>query len=220
MSYPNPPPGEQSPFDKPERDPQREQSPQYGQPYGQPGQPQYGQPQYGQPGQGTPQYGQQPQYGQPPQLQQWGAPPVPYQPVPPGYFPVFNSQGQQVLVPLATPGKRFATFLLEILLDIVTLGIGYLIWMLFAWSNGQTPGKQLTKLKYVDVATGRVATWSKSAFRDFVIRGIVFYFITLFTLTIGFFVAAFMTFNRDRNYQSGWDRMAGTVVVDVSNVDL
>jgi hypothetical protein len=46
MSYPNPPQGGQSPFDKPQGDPQ-------------PGQPQSGQPQYGQPG-----YGQPPQYGQ------------------------------------------------------------------------------------------------------------------------------------------------------------
>lgn len=155
---------------------------------------------------------------QPPQ--QWDPDFGPYQPVPPGYYPVFNSQGQQVLVPLASPGKRFGTLLLEILLDVVTLGIGYLIWLLFAWGNGQTPGKQLTKLKYVDVQTGRVATWSKSAFRDLVIRGILFYFITLFTLTIGFFFAAFMTLDQDKNYQAGWDRMAGTVVVDVSNVDL
>ena len=174
-------------------------------------------PEYGAP----PQYGQQypaeqPGFGQP----QYGQQPAGYQQVPAGYYPVFNSQGQQVLVPLASPGKRFATALLEGLLVVVTLYIGYLIWLLIAWGNGQTPGKSITKLKYVDVATGRVATWSKSAFRDFVVRGILFEIIAIITLSIGWFVGAFMTFDADKQYRSGWDRIAGTVVVDVSNVQL
>ena len=168
-----------------------------------------------------PQYGQQfpaeqPGFGQP----QYGQQPAGYQQVPSGYYPVFNSQGQQVLVPLASPGKRFGTFLLEAVLYVVTLGIGYIIWTLISWGNGQTPGKVVTKLKYVDVATGRVATWGKSALRDFVIRGIVFEIIFIFTLSIGWFIGCFMTFDKDKQYRSGWDRMAGTVVIDVSNVQL
>ena len=212
MSYPDPPQGGQSPYDKP-----------YGGPP--PGQPQYGQPYYGQAGPppGPPQYGQpqygQPQFGQPPQGQ-WGGAPAPYAQVPPGYFPVFNSQGQQVLVPLASPGKRFGTYLLEIVLAIVTLVIGYIIWTLFAWSDGQTPGKKITNLKYVDVNTGRVADWSKSAFRDFVIRGIVFGILSAFTFDIAFLIGAFMIFDQDKNYRAGWDRWGGTVVIDVSNVQL
>ena len=213
MSYPNPPQGGQSPFDKPSGDqgygpPPGQQPPNYGQPQSGPP-PQYGQPQAGPP----PQYGQQPQG-------QWGAQPAPYAQVPPGYFPVFNSQGQQVLVPLASPGKRFGTWLLEGVLAIVTLGIGYIIWTLFAWSDGQTPGKKVTNLKYVDVNTGRVADWNKSAFRDFVIRGIVIGVISAFTLYIGFLIAAFMIFDQDKNYRAGWDRWGGTVVIDVSNVQL
>jgi uncharacterized RDD family membrane protein YckC len=212
MSYPNPPQGGQSPYDKPSGD----------QGYGPPGQqqPQYGQPQSGPPPQyGQPQSGPPPQYGQQPQGQ-WGGPPAQYAQVPPGYFPVFNSQGQQVLVPLASPGKRFGTYLLEIVLAIVTLFIGYLIWLLFAWRDGQTPGKKVMNLKYVDVNTGRVTTWGKSAFRDFVIRGIVIGFLSSITLYIGFLIAAFMIFDQDKNYRAGWDRLAGTVVVDVSNVQL
>ena len=197
------------------------------------GPPQYGQPQYGQPAPypqnpqdqgglsqyappanyGQPNYGQ-PQYGQP----AFGG--QQYQPVPAGYYPVFTSQGQQVLVPLASPGKRFGTYLLEIVLAIVTLGIGYLIWLLLAWRDGQTPGKKVTKLKYVNTQTGQVADWGKSAFRDFVIRGLLLGVLNSVTLGIAFLVSAFMTFDSDKNYQSGWDRIAGTVVVDVSNVQL
>lgn len=198
MSEPNPPAGD---------DPFRKREPEYGQPAPPP-------PAYGQPPSG---YGQPPAaYGQP----QYGQQPAQYQQVPPGYYPVFNSQGQQVLVPLASPGKRFGTFLLEIVLSIVTLGIGYLIWMLFTWSNGQSPGKKITNLKYVNTSTGRVADWGKTALRDFVVVRILYYFITIFSLTIGFLISAFMIFDKDKNNQAGWDRIAGTVVVDVSNVQL
>ena len=93
MSYPNPPQEGQSPFEKPSG----------GQGYGPPPgssrstdnrntvKPPHGQP---------PQYGQ-PQYGQRPSRGRSAGPPAQYAQVPPGYFPVFNSQGQQVLVPLA-----------------------------------------------------------------------------------------------------------------------
>ncbi len=197
------------------------------------GPPQYGQPQYGQPAPypqnpqdqgGLNQYAPPANYGQPAYGQpQYGQPAFggqQYQPIPAGYYPVFNSQGQQVLVPLASPGKRFGTYLLEAVLVVVTLFIGYLIWTLIAWGKGQTPGKQVTKLKYVNTQTGQVADWGKSALRDFVVRGIVIGFIGAVTLYIGFLIAAFMTFDKDKNYQAGWDRIAGTVVVDVSNVQL
>jgi RDD family len=199
MTYPNP--GEQSPFEKPGQPPRF-------------GQPQYGQPQYGQPQYGQPQYGQPHPTQQFPQ-QQFGQQ---YQPVPPGYYPVFNSQNQQVLVPLASPGKRLGVYFLDILLAIVTLGIGYVIWILIVWGRGQTPGKQLTHMYYVNESTGRVADWGKSALRDFVIRGIVFEIIAFFTFSIGWFVGAFMTLNEQKNFKAGWDRMAGTVVIDLTTV--
>ena len=72
----------------------------------------------------------------------------------------------------------------------------------------------------MNVSTGRVADWGKSAFRDFVIRGIVFGILSAITFYIAFLIGAFMIFDQDKNYRAGWDRMAGTVVVDVSNVQL
>jgi uncharacterized RDD family membrane protein YckC len=169
-----------------------------------------------------PQYGQQfpaeqPGFGQP----QYGQQPAGYQQVPSGYYPVFNSQGQQVLVPLASPGKRFGTYLLDGVLVVVTLFIGYLIWLLFfTWKDGQTPGKKIMKMKYVNTSTGRVADWGKSAMRDFLIRGLLIGIISSITFYIGFLICAFMIFDKDKNYQAGWDRIAGTVVIDVSNVQL
>jgi hypothetical protein len=225
----HPPQGESSPWEKHPTQPdagetQIQQQPQFQQPPPQYQQPQYQQPQYQeQPQYGQPQYGQQaPQYGQP--QPQFGQPQPQYgqqyQPVPAGYFPVFNAQGQQVLVPLASPGKRFGCYLLDALLVIITLVIGYIIWMLFTWRDGQTPGKKLLNMKYVNTTTGQVADWGKSAFRDFVIRGLLVGVISSITIYIGFLIMAFMIFDRDKNYQAGWDRIAGTVVVDTSNVPL
>jgi hypothetical protein len=54
--------------------------------------------------------------------------------------------------------------------------------------------------------------------RDFLIRGIVIGFIAAVTLYIGYVVAACMIFNRERDYQTGWDRMAGTVVIDSEQI--
>ncbi len=221
MSYPDQPPGGQSPWEKEPGGGGQQGQPPYGQQ--QYGQQQYGQQQYGQPEYGQPQYGQQPypqqQYGQQPQPG-WGAQPAPYQQVPPGYFPVFNSQGQQVLVPLATPGKRFGGYLLEVVLMVITLFIGWLIWLFFEWGNGRTPAKRLLNMKYVDADSGRVCDFGKSAVRDFVFRYLVAGLISAITLYIGFLVMAFMVFDRDKNYQAGWDRMAHTVVVDLTNVQL
>jgi hypothetical protein len=191
---------------------------QYGQQqYGQPGQ--YGQPQYGQPGQyGQQQYGQQ-QFGPGFQQQgyQQGGYPAPYGQAGTGYFGVQTSHGL-VQAPLSSPGKRLGAAILDGLLAIVTLGIGYLIWMLIVWGRGQTPAKQLLKMKVVDSGTHQVATWGKMFLREFVIRGIVFYFISVFTLGIGYIVAACMIFNRERDHTTGWDRMSSTVVVDADQL--
>ncbi len=103
---------------------------------------------------------------------------------------------------------------------IVTLFIGWIIWLFIAWGKGQTPAKQLLHMRYVNVDNGQVADFGKSAVRDFVFRYLVAGLISAVTLYIGFLVMAFMIFDRDKNYQAGWDRMAHTVVVDDSNIQL
>ena len=59
---------------------------------------------------------------------------------------------------LASKGRRFGAYLLEIPLTIVTLGIGYIIWMLIVWARGQTPAKQLLKMRVVRLEERRAAT--------------------------------------------------------------
>ena len=184
-----------------------------------------GQQGYGQAGYGAPQGYQQPGYQQQgypqPGYQQQGYPQqgygLPAAPGGSGFFAVQTPQGV-VTVQLSSPGKRLGAALLDGVLAIVTLGIGYLIWALIIWSKGQSPAKQILKMKVVDSTTHQVATWGKMAFREIVIRGIVIGLISAITFYIGYIVAACMIFNKDRDYQTGWDRMASTVVVDADTL--
>jgi uncharacterized RDD family membrane protein YckC len=106
-----PPPADPAPGRPP-------QEPPYGQPgYGQPeyGQPQYGQPQYSQPQYGQPQYGQpQPGYPPPPAPYPSGQPPYP----PPSAYPV---------APYAPWIVRVASFLIDLVIPAVLVGIGQII---------------------------------------------------------------------------------------------
>ena len=59
---------------------------------------------------------------------------------------------------VSTVGKRFGQYLLDGLLMIATLGIGYLIWSLIIWSKGQTPGMQCLGMRCVKQDTGETAS--------------------------------------------------------------
>jgi uncharacterized RDD family membrane protein YckC len=48
----------------------------------------------------------------------------------------------------------------------VTLGIGYAIWFLIILGQGQTPGKQVLKLRVYDSTTGKPAKWGHMFIRE------------------------------------------------------
>jgi uncharacterized RDD family membrane protein YckC len=110
--------------------------------------------------------------------------------------------------PISTGGRRFAAFLLEILLSIVTLGIGWLIWSLIVWGDGKTPAKALMGMRVVNSETGQVATWGTMALREVVGKWI------LGNVTFGIttVVGGIMILGESR--QAIWDKIATTVVVD------
>ena len=214
----NPPPWQgQQQYGQPQSDQQQYGQPQYGQqPPPQYGQPQYGQqppPQYGQ--QPPPQYGQQPPYGQPPGFPQ--APPVPAgygygqpggQPVPAG---MYLDQQSGLMLPqgtvLASSGRRIGAFFLAIPLAIVTLGIGYVIWGLISWGNGQTPALQVLGMRCFRPEDNRIPGFWWMALRNTVGRiadGILSIITELISLI-------FMLSRPDR--KTLHDMVAGTVVL-------
>ncbi|PZS20018.1 MAG: hypothetical protein DLM57_02560 [Pseudonocardiales bacterium] len=105
---------------------------------------------------------------------------------------------------LATAGKRIGTYLLELVLAVVTLGIGYLIWTLIVWAKGQTPGKQVMGLRIYHLENQRAASWGQMFLRQVVggIANSIFY--------IGFIVSVVFLFT-DPLRRTVPDRIAGTI---------
>ena len=64
---------------------------------------------------------------------------------------------------------RLGGIALDIALMIVTLGIGWFIWALIVWSEGQTPAKKILKMRTLHFETGQPATWGHMGVREFLI---------------------------------------------------
>jgi uncharacterized RDD family membrane protein YckC len=140
------------------------------------------------------------------------APPPPGQTgaitTPPGYPPV--PYGAAYPPNLSSVGKRFGASLLDGLLLIVTFGIGWIIWDLIVWKDGQSPAKQLLHMRIINGETWQPIDWGKSFLRNFVCYGLI----GLIPLAgpIYRLVGACFVFNDDR--RALWDRMVNTYVVN------
>lgn len=76
----------------------------------------------------------------------------------------------QVDVPvLATPQHRLGAVAVDVGLIFATSFIGWGIWSLIVWGNGQTPGKQLLKVRVLNEPTGEPATWGQMLIRQVLI---------------------------------------------------
>ena len=77
-----------------------------------------------------------------------------------------NGSFNSVEYPKASPQHRLGGYFLEMALAIVTFGIGWLIWSLVLWGRGQTPAKQILKMRVMDVKSSRPASWGQMAIRQ------------------------------------------------------
>ncbi|MDE0605151.1 MAG: RDD family protein [bacterium] len=118
---------------------------------------------------------------------------------------------------LSARGKRFGAFLLEIPLAAVTLGIGYLIWALIVYSQGQTPAKQLLKMRVVNLDERRAAGWSSMFLREWILKAAIPIGLNLISVGIvgilWILVGGIMVLVNDR-HRALWDRALKTVVID------
>ena len=139
----------------------------------------------------------------------YGAPTYP----PTGYgAPTYAPAGANGLalppgVELAGIGRRIGAWFLSFLLVTVTLGIGYVIWGLVLWGQGQTPTQKVLGMRCFKLDTGRPATWGTMALREIIgcfVQGLV----GLITELISFIM---MLTRSDRRCMT--DLIAGTVVV-------
>ncbi|MBB2943489.1 putative RDD family membrane protein YckC [Actinoplanes lutulentus] len=112
--------------------------------------------------------------------------------------------------PLVSVGGRFGAALLDVLLMLVTFGIGWFIWSLITWSQGQSPGKRLMGHVVVDPHSGEPFDWSRMALREFCIKGMLGGALSTCTFSVYTWVDAFMIFGEGQ--RTLHDRMAGSVV--------
>jgi uncharacterized RDD family membrane protein YckC len=110
-------------------------------------------------------------------------------------------------VQLASVGRRIGAYFLAIPLAIVTLGIGYVIWGLIVWANGQTPALQVLGMRCWRPEEGRIPGWWWMALREIVGR-LVEGLLSVITLAVSFIL---MCTRPDRRCIH--DLIAGTVVL-------
>jgi uncharacterized RDD family membrane protein YckC len=124
-------------------------------------------------------------------------------PVPPGMYLDPNSG---VILPagvrLASVGRLIAAFCLAVALFVVTLGVGYIIWGVVIWDQGQTPAQRLLRMRCWLPEAGRVAGREDMAVRQ--VLGLAF----AGQLLVGVWLMLF-----SRAHRSLGDYLAGTVVV-------
>jgi uncharacterized RDD family membrane protein YckC len=124
---------------------------------------------------------------------------------------VCQSCGQVASLPngvvISSPARRFGGYLLEGLLIICTLFIGWLVWALFAFANGQTPAKQLLGMRVV-LIPAQSAGWGRMFLREFVAKTVV---AVLSSVTFGI-VNFWLLWDPSR--QELWDKMVNTLVVN------
>jgi uncharacterized RDD family membrane protein YckC len=89
---------------------------------------------------------------------------MPPPPPPSGSSAVFGAGNGQV-VPCSN-GKRLGASLLDGLLFVVTLGIGWLIWDILLLSKATSPAKKMLGLRIVDIKTGVPATMQQMLLRE------------------------------------------------------
>ncbi len=103
-----------------------------------------------------------------------------------GPVPSFNINNSNMR--LASFQHRLSAYALDMALAFVTCGIGWLIWSLVVWGQGQTPGKKILKIRVYAADTQRQATWGHMAVREFLLLlaiGIASGVINLVTIVLG-----------------------------------
>jgi uncharacterized RDD family membrane protein YckC len=118
----------------------------------------------------------------------------------------FGSTGHTV-VPCSN-GVRLGAALLDLLLIVVTCGIGWLIWSVVLWAQSTSPAKKMLKLRVVDIKTGAPATMQQMLMRELLGK----YVLGSVTSGITSFIGAIMILVQPSR-QGVWDYLSRTTVV-------
>ena len=113
-------------------------------------------------------------------------------------------------VRLTSAWGRLGGNLLEGLLTVVTLFVGWFVSSIILWGRGQTPAKQLLGKRVLRRDSPTPAGRGRMVVREVLCKGLIG---VLSNLTlVGFVVYFWLLWDSDR--QELWDKMVGTVVVN------
>ena len=93
---------------------------------------------------------------------------------------------------LATPQHRLGAAAVDAGLYVATLGIGWAIWNLIVWGRGQTPGKQLLKIRVFDEVKNSPANWGHMLVRQSLLPG---------TLTLFLYIPSLIFYIGNSHYE-------------------
>ena len=113
-------------------------------------------------------------------------------------------------LPRASVQHRLGGYALDgalFLASFFTLFLGWIIWSLVLWGQGQTPAKQILKMRVYSIDTARPASWGHMALRQFLIP-------TAFScIYIPFFIAAMAVSVDSSVIATGGVTIIGSLVV-------
>ena len=149
----------------------------------------------------------------PPQWQQPAAQPQWQQSAAPGSLPA----------PLASRGKRLGGLLLDSLfisLSTILLWLPYIIWLAIVMKDGQTPGKQVLRMKVYATTTNRPATWGHMAIRTILIPWVASFVYLPYWFTLINYGAFEYAFTDPFVIAGGWYAFGSLVYLGIFITDL
>jgi uncharacterized RDD family membrane protein YckC len=127
-------------------------------------------------------------------------------PPPPRSIPLTVSQVGSA-PQLAGAGTRIGAALLDVLLAVVTLFVGWFIWSIVLWKQSTSPAKRMLGLTIVDATTGAPASMKQMVMREVLGKWVVGSVTGIVTLA-----STVMLWATPRR-QAVWDYIGTTVVV-------
>jgi uncharacterized RDD family membrane protein YckC len=142
--------------------------------------------------------------GEPTPQSAWAQDPQPASPGRPAFM-----QAMPASVRLASAWRRLGGHLLEVVLVVVTLVVGWLVWSVIVWGRGQTPAKQLLGMRVVHRETLTAARRGRMFAREVPCKWVIG-FVAGVTI-IGWVAYFWLLWDSER--QELWDKMVETIVV-------
>ena len=112
---------------------------------------------------------------------------------------------------------RLGALALDATLIFLTFGIGWVVWSLIVWGDGQTPAKRILKLRTLNNSNGRNASWGHVCIREGLIP-LTINIASFFTGGIGYiaWIIVEIVFYFTKNQRTLRDFWVKTVVVNES----